>query len=213
MINGNKEKISSPYCKKAYLSPGRLLAFVEQYMFVDEGDTVLEIGIGSGLFKQFVSTIAEYHSIDIDLNLKPDYVLNIANTKEISILPKIYNKIFCCQVLEHIPFEHAMTALKNIFSLNADIVCMSLPDNRNCFAFCVAMLRMSFKKIISIPFSGHKVDYNSHGQHYWELYSGNIQTIEKKMVHIGLQSNYYLFKQYRLFERSYQHFYIFKKKK
>lgn len=199
------------YGYKRYLSFGRLAAYVEQFKYVSDNDIVLEIGKGAGIFHFMASTVGECYSPDVEKELKPDYAIDITNKNDCNRLPKKFNKIFCCQVLEHVPFEKALQGLQNILTLEADIVCISIPDNRKYFRIGLKLPKIKFNKVLSIPFTGKRVDIQNHGAHHWEIYSGNLREVMKEIRKTADRTNYRISDNYRLYERPSQHFIIFER--
>lgn len=196
------------YLTKRYLSDDRLMAFVEQYKYINSNDKVLEIGKGTGVFGDIASKIAEYKVIDIDPNTNPDYIGNILNIEDLIEHIDKFDIVFCCQVLEHLPFEHFKNALTNIMKLNSKKIVISLPDNRSSIKLNFQILRFVFEKVLSIPFSGKLITKNNHPEHYWEIWYKNSSEIREIF---GFDGAYKLVSDYRLFERPYQHFFILEK--
>lgn len=201
------------YKTKRYVHFPRLMAYVEQFKYVCDNDIVLEIGKGAGVFKYLASTIATCYVADVDPDLNPDYILDLTRQKDFLQLQRNFNKIFCCQVLEHVPFEAALKGLRNILDLGAEVVCISIPDNRRYFRICFNFARIKFSRVFSIPFTGKKIHIHNHTLHYWELYSANRNEIMRQMQQIAEALDYRIAREYRLFERPYQHFFIFERKK
>jgi len=187
------------------------MAYLEQFKYCSDDDVVLEIGIGVGIFRDIVSKIAEYYAADVNADLNPDYIVDIAKQNELLQITRNFSKVFCCQVLEHMPFDAAIQGLQNILKLGADIVCISIPDNRRYLRMGMSLARFRFKKIFSLPFTGKRVDIQNHGAHHWEIYSGKLREVMKEIRKTADRTNYRISDNYRLYERPYQHFIIFER--
>lgn len=197
------------YLSKSYLSESRLHAYIEQYKYVNENSKVLEIGNGGGVFKALAEKICSHTVIDIDKSTEPDYVGDITNWDSIKQFQDKFDLIFCCQVLEHIPFCEAKTALANILKLNSKNVIVSIPDNRKAVRFKVVFRNAGFERVYSVPFSGIDRNLTNNKEHHWELWHKNRKDI---MRMFASNDTHVLLKNYRLFERHYQHFFILERK-
>ena len=194
------------YITPKYLSRARLMAFVEQYNYIEFKDNILEIGFGSGVFGAIANRVANYKSMDIDISTGADYISDITKWKAVSRYKDKFNIIFCCQVLEHIPFSLFETSMENIKNLNAGKIVISLPDNRKYLRFAIKFPGINIKRVLTIPFYGIKTDISTHPEHHWEIYYKNIKEV-KRLICIG--DNYRLISDYRLYDRPSQHFFIF----
>jgi hypothetical protein len=201
----------SRYCNKNYLAQARLLSYLEQFKYVESGDAVVEIGSGAGVFKCLASTIASVDIIDLDPETRPDIIGDVTDTNTMAALRGKYNKVFCNQVLEHIPLDEAKTAFRNILNLDAELICLSIPDSRKFIRMNIELPLIKFRFVLTIPGTGASVDINEHGQHYWELYCANKNEIMKCFVQEASKQGFILEKNYRFYHRPYQHFFIFKK--
>lgn len=190
---------------KRYLSIPRLHAYIEQYKYVEDKDQVLEIGNGAGVFGNLVSKIATYKVIDINNDTKPDFVADISKWNTIEKHKNKYDIIFCCQVLEHMPWDISKVAIDNLASLNAKKLIISIPDNRKRFRIKLRTGGIKIEKVFSYPFSGKDVNINNDKNHYWEIWHKNYEEILLKFNNI---QGYTLIQHYRMFERTYQHFFI-----
>lgn len=198
------------YHSKNYISESRLLAYIEQYKYINKNDRILEIGNGAGIFKTIAEKFCYYRVIDIDKSTRPDYLGDISDSKFVHSIKESFTCIFCCQVLEHMPLEKAQMAINNIFSLKPKLVVISIPDNREFFRLGFHMPFLHFKKVITIPFTGRDDNILNHPLHHWGLCSKNKKEIFKLLS--DRKNKYVLDKHYRFFERPTQHFFIYRKK-
>jgi hypothetical protein len=201
----------SRYCNKNYLTQARLLAYLEQFKYVENGDAIVEIGSGAGVFKCLASTIASVDVMDVDPETHPDIIGDVTDISAMAALRGKYNKVFCNQVLEHIPFDEAKTAFRNILNLDAELICLSIPDSRKFIRMNIGLPLIKFHFVLTIFGTGALVDINEHGQHCWELYCANKNEIKDFFVQEAAKQGFILEKNYRFYHRPYQHFFIFKK--
>jgi len=208
--------MNNKYQKKGYITNQRLSAFLEQFNYITENDVILEIGKGSGVFASMVEGICRYYSVDIDKNTNPDFNFDISDLTQFTLFNNElkknnieFTKIYCCQVLEHIPFEKSIDALNNLFSLNPKSIIVSIPDNRPFLRFKLQLQSRDFNLVVTTG-KGKQVNIEQHKQHFWELYSKNITEIINSFASNANKFNFQLVNHYRLFDRPYQHFFIFK---
>jgi cyclopropane fatty-acyl-phospholipid synthase-like methyltransferase len=200
----------SIYLDKAYLTQPRLLAYLEQFKYVDDGDNVLEIGSGAGIFGELAKRVARYESIDIDSETGPDHVADIAQWEQISHLTGRFDRAFCCQVLEHMPYDVSMRALKNLFRLRAKRLVVSVPDNRKVVQLSYQFRRWSWQKILSVPFTGTDINITNNEQHHWEIWHRNHDAVISDFTVVP--EDYRLLKHYRFYHRFKQHFFVYELK-
>ena len=200
----------SQFLTKKYLSDMRIKAYIEQYKYIKDNDNILEVGKGSGVFGDIAGKIASYKSIDIDSSTNSDFVADITKWEEIKDYRDCFNIIFCCQVLEHMPFEDAKKALCNLIKLNAEKLVVSIPDNRRAVKLKLKVPKIDLEHVLTVPFSGKNKNINNNKVHFWEIWHKN----EKEVIRIFKNSERYLLKKhYRLYDRPYQHFFILDKRK
>ena len=199
------------YSHKGYLNQNRIQAYVEQYKYINNGDDILEVGNAGGVFGNLASKIANYNSLDISPNTNPDIIADISNKKLLYKINNKYDVVFCCEVLEHIPFNRFEQGIENIMKIANKTVIISLPDNRKFIRVLLFFIINIIKKAFSIPFTGKEVNLNVNNGHHFEINSKNINKIKKIMNKIAKTNFFYLKKDYRLFDRPYQHFFIFEK--
>lgn len=126
-------------------------------------ESVLEIGVGTGFTANYCrSKGLQVTTLDIDKNKHPDIVLNIVDYD----LPGTYDHVLAFEILEHIPFEEAVTVIDKLSKIASKYIFISVPTNKRIF------MSLSFKipKIprVSIDWM-RKIGRITTKNHHWEL--------------------------------------------
>ena len=91
-------------------------------------ESVLEAGPGSGLVTDWLRRAGtQVTTLDIDPRLEPDLV---APVTDIPAGDDRFDAALCSQVLEHMPFDEAVTGLRELGRVSRLGVVVSLPDSR-----------------------------------------------------------------------------------
>jgi SAM-dependent methyltransferase len=127
-------------------------------------NSVLEIGIGHKLVSNYLlSNGIRVTTFDIHAKLGPNCVGSIT---ELPFKDNSFDAVLCASVLEHIPFEHASNAVKEIYRVTRKYAFISIPHFTLTFAFIIRIPVLHMKEIrIRIPYP-RKLE--SFGEHYWE---------------------------------------------
>lgn len=114
-LNDRVRKVDkSHYQFRNYVNKHRLLSIWHQLdeVFLLNPSSILELGIGPGLFKLILSHFGYVvTTVDIDPELKPDYV---ASATEIPIADNSYDCVCSFQMLEHLPYEQSLIAFSEM---------------------------------------------------------------------------------------------------
>lgn len=148
--------------------------------------TVLEIGPGNGTMSDYLRKQGlMLTTVDIDPELKPDIT---ASLLKIPRPDNSFDLVVACEVLEHLPFEKFIPALKEFSRVSKRYVFISLPDHRRTLLYLRGKIPFvpEFALRLRIPsFVRHEFD----GQHYWEI--GKIgfspRKIRKAIIGAGLR--------------------------
>jgi len=183
---------SSLYTTVGYCLPGRFAAYAYQIKeILDCGaKTVLEIGPGNGVVT-YVLRKAGIHvdTLDHDPTLKPDFV---ASVLDLPFQPNSYDAVMCCQVLEHLPWEHFSKAMQNISVIAKNTIVISLPQNSRRFfvEFKLPKIRRRLWEL-DIPIKNIPMEFN--GEHYWEIGKGasenDVLSVFKR-INLNVLSSY-----------------------
>lgn len=156
-----------------YFRGGRIFSYAHQIDTVlsFEPRRVLEVGVGAGVVAAALRAIGiEVATVDIQPELGPDIVGSVTN---LPVDDGAFDVALCCQVLEHLPFEHFVPSLREIRRVVRSGAVISLPDVRRS-GYVIAKLpkiptivvdwtmpRIRFKDMPQSRFEGMG--------HYWEL--------------------------------------------
>ena len=209
-------KTITEHYSEMYLSNTRWLSYIAQIASL-EGvniNKIAEIGIGPNVMNFIVKKTypdCKFITIDINPDLKPDFVASVLK------LPFQENEMdatFCCQVLEHIPYEMFVPALKEIVRITKKRVVISIPDITPFFYLRFRGSRRLLNRLwkgINLPhLFTTKFDKRTVDQHFWEIgYKGYSQ--KRIQSDINSIEGIKIVDQFRLIERPYWHFFYIEK--
>lgn len=130
-------------------------------------DRVLEIGPGPGVFKAAAVAIGmQVETVDIDKTLNPSVVASIS---KLPFRDNSYDVVCAFQVLEHLPYDQALTALSEIVRVSKKSIIISLPNAQKSYYISTYIPLLGVRYIhLRNPFSKQK-KHQFDGQHYWEI--------------------------------------------
>ena len=111
-----------------YFHGGRIHSYAHQIKTVIEQNPsrILEVGKGPGMVAAALRSVGiQVVSMDMQAELEPDLVGSVT---QIPVADNSFDVSLCCQVLEHLPFEHFSQALGELRRVTRDALVMSLPD-------------------------------------------------------------------------------------
>ncbi len=197
-----------------YLSHERWVSYVHQISAL--GDiaprSVLEVGVGPGVKASMVDATfpgCTYLGVDIGGTLAPDVR---ADVRSLPFDDRRFDAAFCCQVLEHIPYEDFLTGLGELKRMTRRRVVISLPDVRP-FLYLRARPPASRRYLpwlwrgISLPSllpRPHRLE--EHGQHHWEIGKNGYPL--RRVVKDIRSLQWHNMRHFRMIERHYWHFFV-----
>lgn len=214
----NESKINKThYFDRGYLKRERMYSFIEQIELVKKfakiEDTILEVGKGNGFVSGFVKDFLNYSvkSMDINKDLKPDILDDIANPKQIQ--EKSFDIVTCFEVLEHIPFDKSVEAVQNMSKIAGKYILISVPDMRYFAGFKFSVfgtLPVSLAKLITTK-RFRKKNKTFGKDHFWEI---GIKTdgvdYTAKYVKNNLFAGMNPVEDFRCFLTPWHHYYVVK---
>ena len=171
-----------------------------------DAKTVLEIGPGPGIFKAVAGCLGIcVETADLDPELEPDHVASVTDLP----LPDASYDVACAfQVLEHLPFEMALTALDELTRVASKHIIISLPDSRRTWRYLLHLPKLGERRLLVprpqfVP-PVHVFD----GEHHWELNKRghDLETVIAAFLKSGKLR---LERTFRPFENAYHRFFTF----
>jgi len=143
---------------------------------------ILEVGVGNGIVANALRTFGvTVDTVDIDPALSPTHV---ASVTQLPFSDGAYEFVLCAEVLEHLPYEQSLVAMKELRRVSSKSVLVTLPHAGYVFSH---IAKLPFLPWISwgskIPHFWKTHVFN--GQHYWEL---GKKGYSKKKLQIALGS-------------------------
>lgn len=129
-----KKETKNPH---TYLEIPRLYSYIFQLEFAmaSAPKEILYVGKGTGIAPYLLSWCSGHPrvvTLDIEEEMKPDVVGSVL---DIPLPDNAYEITMCCQVLEHLPFDRFLPALKELYRVTQKQLILSLPDKRLFFGF------------------------------------------------------------------------------
>jgi len=192
------------YDFKKYCYPDRWVSYYYQLQEVLDlsPQTILEIGVGDGVFKQYIknNTNIQYTNTDIAEDLKPDVVGTIEN---LSFKNDSFDIVCAFEVLEHLPFEKFEGSLMELKRVSSRHVIISLPHFGPAIklSFKIPFIEET-KFAFKIPFPKVHI-FN--GEHYWEIGKKGYPAYKIRAI---LKKYFVIKKDFVPFENQYHHFYV-----
>lgn len=205
-MNEKKQVDKSHYEFERYMSKERWNSVWHQ---LDEvirlkPESVLEIGPGPGVFKHTASLFGiKVETLDLDSELAPDHV---CSATALPFANNTYDVVCAFQMLEHLPYEEALRAFREMVRVSRRSVVISLPDSKIVWRYQFHIPKSgTFETFIprpSLRTQLHQFD----GEHYWE--------ISKKGYHLAriirdFSEYASLLRNYRVPENPYHRFFVF----
>lgn len=205
-------QVTAKHYSAEYLSRERWMSFVYQVTAIADlkPERVAEIGIGPGVVGDMVRASypgCDYVGIDLDPALGPTVC---ADVTALPFADGGFDAVFCCQVLEHLPYDTFGAALGELKRIAGRRVVISLPDVSPFFFLRARGSRRFLPALwrgISVPqFRPQPHSFKEHGQHYWEI--GKRDYALARILATIEAVGFARIEHYRMVERSYWHFFI-----
>lgn len=168
----------------------------------------VEIGIGTGVTTSYMRSVlgASVTTVDIDPDLEPDIVADITS------LPFPDGHFSCaiaCEVLEHMPFDRAREALKELRRV-ANHAVISVPNSNRFVLQLFGLAGSRRKRLFNINlgrlFPRPVIEGVLNGEHYWELESAGYTLGRFRTV--VAESGWSLSTEFRNPDYPYHHFFV-----
>jgi hypothetical protein len=167
---------------------------------------VLEIGVGNGM----VSSYLRKHSIalttiDHDPELKPDIV---GDAKKLPFKNNEFDLVAGYEILEHLQYEDALSALREMHRVAMHTVVISLPDSARTYSIESRLPLLGVVRT-SLRFTFFPKEKSKIAQHHWELGLRDfpLARVRNDITKIG----FHVEKEYSVFENPRHYFFILHK--
>lgn len=206
-----RPQVSAASYEKTAFHPLRITSLTEQLRLLSQFQcrNILEIGVGKGLVKHFLSRFngIKHTSLDIAADLAPDVVGSVLS---MPFKDGEFDCVLCCQVLEHLRFEDFPAALSEVRRVTSCRVILSLPDKRRRAGIGLCLPRYGWRKA-EWSFErrkAHKERLST--QHYWEIGHSRDTRGSNVVRHIVL-AGFHVEAHYRLENFAWHSFFILKR--
>ncbi len=170
---------------------------------------VLEIGPGSQFVAGYLKSQGlSVTTVDIDPELGVDVVATVTN---LPFAANSFDTVLCCEVLEHIPFLQAESALGEIHQVAKRHAVISLPDSTPYARVLLKLPRvLKVQWGVSLP-KLSKRHHEFDGEHYWEIGKNGCSFRRRRLASEVRKAGFCIVSSYRVFEFPYFRFFILKK--
>jgi 2-polyprenyl-3-methyl-5-hydroxy-6-metoxy-1,4-benzoquinol methylase len=188
-INGNqKEKYSysSNWIKSLETKQHWIYYWCQQKLMeglIQEGDTILEIGVGSGFAANYLKSKGfKVITLDIDAGKNPDIHANIVEHE----FKSKFDHVMAFEILEHIPFVEFCEVVEKVRTIVNGYFFLSLP--RNEFLLLDFYLKIPIFKSMSYRLCVKRrriITVNHHWEIDYSVYSKKV--VEKQFSSVGFE--------------------------
>lgn len=207
--SGHVQVSTAHYDLAKYLDLGRwnsywhqieeTLAFKpESVLIVGKGDNI----VGTVLAQQGIKVT----TFDFDKSLQPDITGNVMDIQKL-IGGAQFDILLCCQVLEHLPYEHFENILQQ-FTTVADKVIVSLPYSSAIFKVDFKISHIRERRMMLRIHNAHKV-LKPNEEHYWEI---GFKGYPKRRIIKSIEHFFVIEKQFTAKHNHYHLFFILRGK-
>lgn len=157
-----------------YMAKGRaysLAAQIDAVLAVAPA-TVLEVGVGTGVSAFALRRVGiEVTTLDVQPGLAPDI---LGDVRAIPRPDASFDVSCCCQVLEHLPFAHFPSAVRELRRVTRWRLVLSLPDITRSFGCSLALPWLGRREVgcslpVREPSDAWKAERLAAMGHYWEI--------------------------------------------
>jgi ubiquinone/menaquinone biosynthesis C-methylase UbiE len=200
-------QVSTQHYQSGYDTKQRFASYWYQLneILALQPETVLEVGVGSGVVSHFLETKGvSVSTLDIDKELNP------TKSGSVTAIPwkdNTFDVVSCCQVLEHLPFDEFLSALKELRRVSKKGIVLSLPDSSRYWKFFLHIpFIVMISEVVDLPIL--PLEHRFDGQHYWEI--GKKGYPKEEILNRMQEAKLEVKKEFRPFENPYHRFFILK---
>lgn len=178
-----------------YMSHGRAYSFAAQLDAVLSVSpmSVLEVGVGTGICALAMRRLGfTVTTLDVQAALSPDI---LGDVRAIPREAQSFEVSSCCQVLEHLPFDQFVPAVRELHRVTRTRLVLSLPDTTRGFECALVLPRIGLKRFSCViptraPNAAWRAERLETMGHYWEIGVDGIsaRTIVRALRAVGFAS-------------------------
>lgn len=194
-----------------YLLGGRMFSFAHQVEHVLSFDPrqVLEIGPGPRIVTHALRAAGvDVKTLDVEPTLRPDI---LGSVTDIPLEDGAVDVIVCCQVLEHLPFDQFVPALRELRRVARVGAVISLPDITPAYFVLVNLpllhrRAVAFSRRLRNPPAQPPRNRHERDGHYWEI---GVEGFPAARVRGGMrQAGWRIRREFRTNECPFHHFFV-----
>lgn len=192
------------YTEDNYDSLGRFVSYWHQIDEVRraEPENVLEIGVGNGFVSNYLRDRGfDVITLDVNAQLSPDVVGSIT---AIPLRDASFDVVTACEVLEHLPQECVVEALREMRRVTRRAAVVSVPNKRIAYALQLPIPKVGLRRWLF-----ERCDppgYSPGPEHLWEIGDGTVSADDVR-AWMG-EAGFRLERDYRPFENTCHHFFV-----
>lgn len=206
----NRQVDPSHYAFSTYMDKKRWTSIWHQLdeVLAAGPSRVLEVGPGRGLFKAAAAIHGlPVETFDIDPDLKPDHLGSVI---EMAFGDGEFDAVCAFQILEHLEYEHALRAVKEMGRVARNHLIISLPEATKRYPLQITVPRIGLVTL-QIPYPHlrpRRIEFD--GQHYWELGARGF-TVTRVAAEFAVASGMTLEKNYLVPENPRHRFLVYRR--
>jgi len=204
------EELPEEFYFKNYADLTRFISYFYQIdsVFKLKPRTILEVGVGNNLVSNYLKQSGfKVTTVDINKNLKPDVVGNLAN---LPFLDNTFDVVLAFEILEHIPFRDVPTSLYELRRVSRRKVIISLPYSclfvESIFSVKTPFMTRQLRLFLGIP--TFRANFKRRSGHYWEM---GYKNYPKKEVRKLLERYFKITSEFQPLLNPYHYFFILEK--
>ncbi len=169
-------------------------------------DSVLEIGPGCGVLKALAHCFGmDIETVDIDPEFGPDH---LASAVSLPFENGSYDCVCAFQMLEHLPYEDALQAFREMLRVTRKYVLISIWDARPMWSYAIHVPMHGLIKFL-VPKPCRAVTHVFNGEHHWEINKRGYE-LRRVIADFGSQGAT-LARTYRVLENPVHRFFVWEK--